>query len=301
MYVILGGTGNTGKQIAQTLLAAGKAVTIVSRDAAKAQDLVAKGAVVAVGDLHDSDFLTQTFRGATAVYSLVPPKWDVQDWRAYQIQIATSITLAVHSAKVPYVVNLSSMGAHFPEGAGPVSALYYLEHMLNNVPGLNVLHLRPGYFYQNLYGLLDMIKHMGVLAQPLPADHAFSLVHVTDIAAIAAIAAQRLLNLDFKGHSVQFIVGPCDYSFGEVAALISKASGNQVPFVASTTEQTVQGMIGAGIPATIAEGYGELYKAIASSGYTEGFDRQSNAYIGQISLEQFIENELKYALVGELV
>ncbi len=298
MYVILGGTGNTGKHIAETLLAAGKAVTIVSRDGAKAQDLVAKGAVVAVGDLHDSDFLTQTFRGATAVYSLVPPKWDVQDWRAYQIQIATSITLAVHSAKVPYVVNLSSMGAHFPEGAGPVSALYYLEHMLNNVPGLNVLHLRPGYFYQNLYGLLDMIKHMGMIAQPLAADFTFSMVHTTDI---ATIAAQRLLNLDFKGHSVQFVVGPRDYTFEEAAAIISKASGNQVPFVASTTEQTVQGMIGAGIPATIAEGYGELYKAIASSGYTEGFDRQSNAYIGQISLEQFVENELKYALVGEPV
>ena len=298
MYVILGGTGNTGKQIAETLLAAGKAVTIVSRDAAKAQDLVAKGAVVAIGDLHDSDFLTQTFRGATAVYTLVPPKWDVQDWRAYQIQIATSITLAVHSAKVPYLVNLSSMGAHLPESAGPVSGLYYLEHMLNNVPGLNVLHLRAGYFYQNLYGLLDMIKHLGVIAQPLPADHAFSFVHVNDI---ATIAAQRLLNLDFKGQSVQFAVGPRDYSFGEAAALISKASGNQVPFVTSTTEQTVQGMIGAGIPATIAEGYGELYQAIVSSGYTAGFDRQSNAYIGQISLEQFIENELKYALVGELV
>lgn len=295
MYVILGGTGNTGKQIAQTLLAAGKAVTIVSRDATKAQDLVAKGAKVAVGDLHDSDFLTQIFRGATAVYSLVPPKWDVQDWRAYQIQIATSITLAVHSAKVPYVVNLSSMGAHLPEGAGPVSALYYLEHMLNNVPGLNVLHLRPGYFYQNLYGLLDMIKHMGVIAQPLAGDFTFSMVHTADI---AAIAAQRLLNLDFKGHSVQFVIGPRDYTFEEAAAFISKASGNQVPFVASTTEQTVQGMIGAGIPATIAEGYGELYKAIASSGYVDGFDRQSNAYIGQITLEQFIENELKYALVG---
>ena len=60
-------------------------------------------------------------------------------------------------------------------------------------------------------------------------------------------------------------------------------------------------MIGAGIPATIAEGYGELYQAIASSGYTAGFDRQSNAYVGQISLEQFVENELKYALVAEPV
>lgn len=234
MYVILGGTGNTGKQIAETLLAAGKAVTIVSRDAAKAQDLVAKGAKVAVGDLHDSDFLTQTFRGATAVYSLVPPKWDVQDWRAFQIQIATSITLAVHSAKVPYVVNLSSMGAHLPEGAGPVSGLYYLEHMLNNLPGLNVLHLRPGYFYQNLYGFLDMIKHMGVLAQPLATDYAFTMAHTSDI---ANVAAQRLLALDFKGDTVQFISGPRNYSFGEAAALIGKATGTQVPFISSTTEQ----------------------------------------------------------------
>ncbi len=298
MYVILGGTGNTGKQIAETLLAVGKAVTIVSRDAAKAQDLVAKGAKVAIGDLHDSDFLTQTFRGATAVYSLVPPKWDVQDWRAFQTQIAIAITLAVHSAKVPYVVNLSSMGAHLPEGAGPVSGLYYLEQMLNNVPGLNVLHLRPGYFYQNFYGLLDMIKHMGVLAQPLAADHAFTMVHTSDI---ANVAAQRLLALDFKRNSVQFISGPRNYSFGEAAALIGKATGTEVPFVSTTTEQSVEGMIGAGLPTAIAEGYGDLYKAINQRSYTAGFDPKTNVSFGEIALEQFIENELKYALVTEAV
>ena len=298
MYVILGGTGNTGKQIAETLLAAGKAVTIVSRDAAKAQDLVAKGAKVAIGDLHDSDFLTQTFRGATAVYSLVPPKWDVQDWRAFQTQIAIAITLAVHSAKVPYVVNLSSMGAHLPEGAGPVSGLYYLEQMLNNVPGLNVLHLRPGYFYQNFYGFLDMIKHMGVLAQPLAADHAFTMVHTSDI---ANVAAQRLLALDFKRNSVQFISGPRNYSFGEAAALIGKATGTEVPFVSTTTEQSVEGMIGAGLPTAIAEGYGDLYKAINQRSYTAGFDPKTNVSFGKIALEQFIENELKYALVTEAV
>lgn len=298
MYVILGGTGNTGKQIAETLLAAGKAVTIVSRDAAKAQDLATKGAKIAVGDLHDVDFLTQTFRGATAVYSLVPPKWDVQDWRAFQTQIATSITLALHNVKVPYVVNLSSMGAHLPEGAGPVSGLYYFEQMLNNVPGLNVLHLRPGYFYQNLYGFLDMIKHMGVLAQPLAADYAFTMVHTNDI---ADVAAQRLLALDFKGNSVQFISGPRNYSFGEAAALIGKATGTEVPFVSTTPEQSVEGMIGAGLPAAIAEGYGDLYKAINQSSYTAGFDPKTNVSFGKIALEQFIENELKYALVAETV
>ena len=222
----------------------------------------------------------------------------MQDWRAFQTQIATAITLAVHSAKVPYVVNLSSMGAHLPEGAGPVSGLYYLEQMLNNVPGLNVLHLRPGYFYQNFYGFLDMIKHMGVLAQPLAADHAFTMVHTSDI---ANVAAQRLLALDFKGSSVQFISGPRNYSFGEAAALIGKTTGTEVPFVSTTPEQSVEGMIGAGLPAAIAEGYGDLYKAINQSSYTAGFDPKTNVSFGKIALEQFIENELKYALVTEAV
>lgn len=298
MYVIIGGTGHTGKHITETLLAAGKAVTIVSRDASKAEDLVAKGAKLAVGDLHDTDFLTKTFTGATAVYSLVPPKWDVAHWRTYQVQIATSIALALHSAKVPYVVNLSSMGAHLPEGAGPVSGLFYLEQMLNTIPGLNVLHLRPGYFYQNLYGVLDMIKHMGVIAQPLPADFKFNFVHTSDI---AAVAAQRLLALDFTDHSVQYIAGPKDYSFADAAAFISQATGKVVPFVTSTVEQSVEGMIGAGIPAAIAEPYGEFYGSFSSARYLADFDRKTNVIEGQITLEQFVKNEFKYALEGALV
>lgn len=298
MYVILGGTGNTGKRIAETLLAAGKTVTIVSRDDSKAQALVEKGANLAVGDLHDTAFLTKTFQGATAVYSLIPPKWDVQDWRAAQVQVAASITLALHSAKVPYVVNLSSMGAHLPEGAGPVSGLYYFEHLLNNVPGLNVLHLRPGYFYQNFYGFVGMIQHMGALAQPLPADYTFTLVHTNDI---ADIAAQRLLALDFQGSAVQFVSGPRDYSFGEAAALIGKATGSEVPFVSTTKEQAVEGMIGAGLPVTIAKGYGDLYQAIVQSNYTDGFDPKTNVYYGKVSLDQFVAEELKYALQPEVV
>jgi len=298
MYVILGGTGNTGKRIAETLLAAGKAVTIVSRDASKAQALVEKGATLAVGDLHDTAFLSKTFQGATAVYSLIPPRWDVTDWRAFQVQLAASITLALHSAKVPYVVNLSSMGAHLPEGAGPVSGLYYFEHLLNNVPGLNVLHLRPGYFYQNFYGFVGMIQHLGALAQPLPADHTFTMVHTKDI---ADIAAQRLLTLDFQGSSVQFVSGPRNYSFGEAAALIGKATGTEVPFVTSTTEQAVEGMIGAGLLPAIAQGYGDLYDAIAQSNYTDGFDPKTNVYYGKVGFEQFVEEELKYALLPEVV
>jgi uncharacterized protein YbjT (DUF2867 family) len=291
MYVILGATGNTGKRISESLLAAGKQVTVVSRDAEKVKDLVAKGATAAIGDLHDVAFLTQTLKGATAVYTLIPPKWDIQDWRKYTMQIATSLTLAIAQSGVKNVVNLSSQGAHLPEGAGPVSGLYYFEQMLNNVPNLNVLHLRPGYFFENLYGVKDMIQHMGILAQPLPADTKVTMVHTKDI---ANVATQKLLALDFKGSSVQFIGGTGERTFSEVVSILSKAIGKDVPFIESSREDFINGMKGVGIPETIAVGYADLNHALDKLNYQEGFERSAENTT-PTSLEWFVENEYKYA------
>jgi uncharacterized protein YbjT (DUF2867 family) len=290
MYVIVGATGNTGKRISESLLAAGKQVTVVSRDAEKVIDLVAKGAKAAIGDLHDVAFLTQTLKGATAVYTLIPPKWDIQDWRAYQMRIATSLTLAIAQSDVKHVVNLSSQGAHLPEGAGPVSGLYYFEQMLNNVPNLNVLHLRPGYFFENLYGSSDMIKHLGILAQPFPSDARVTMVHTKDI---AEMGAKRLLNLDFEGSSIQFIGGTTERTFGEVVSIVGKTIGKDVHYVVSSPEDFVNGMKGVGIPETIGLGYAELYKALNTPQYLEGFTRNAENTT-PTSFEWFVENEYKY-------
>lgn len=291
MYVIVGATGNTGKRISEALLAAGKQVTVISRDAEKVKDLIAKGATAAIGDLHNVAFLAQTFKGAEAVYTLIPPKWDIQDWRAYQMQIATSLTLAIAQSGVKNVVNLSSQGAHLPEGAGPVSGLYYFEQMLNNVPNLDVLHLRPGYFFENLYGVKDMIQHMGILAQPLPAETKVTMVHTKDI---AEVATQKLLALDFKGSSVQFIGGTGERTFGEITSIIGKAIGKDVPYIVSSREDFINGMKGVGIPETIAVGYADLNRALNESSYQEGFQRSVDNST-PTSLEWFIENEYKYA------
>jgi uncharacterized protein YbjT (DUF2867 family) len=291
MYVITGATGNTGKRISEALLAAGKPVTVISRDAEKVKDLVAKGAIAAIGDLHDVAFLAQTFKGATAVYTLIPPKWDVQDWRTYQMQIASCVTLAIAQSGVKNVVNLSSQGAHLPEGAGPVSGLYYFENLLNNVPNLNVLHLRPGYFMENLYGVKDMIQHAGIFAQPLAAETKVTMVHTRDI---AAAAVKRLLALDFTGSSVQFVAGNAERSFDEVVSIISKALGKEVPYIVSSREDFVNGMKGVGIPETIAVGYADLYKALDTPDYGAGYVR-TLGNTTPTTLEWFVENEFKYA------
>ncbi len=291
MYVISGATGNTGKRIAEALLAEGKQVTVISRDGEKVKDLVAKGATAAIGDLHDLAFLTATLQGATAFYTLIPPKWDVQDWRAYQMKIATVLSVAIAQSGVKNVVNLSSQGAHMPEGAGPVSGLYYFEQMLNSIPDLNVLHLRPGYFFENLYGVKDMIQHMGILAQPLPAETKVTMVHTRDI---AEIATKRLLSLDFQGNSVEFIAGTAERTFGEVVSLVGKAIGKDVNYIVSSPEDFIGGMKGVGIPETIAVGYAHLYAAINTNDYQLGYTRTAENST-PTSLEWFVENEFKYA------
>jgi uncharacterized protein YbjT (DUF2867 family) len=292
MYVILGATGNTGGAIAASLLKAGKAVTAVGRDAAKLENLKNQGATIAIGDITDSAFLTKTFAGATAVYTLVPPNYGVTDWRAYTIKVATATTLALAAAKVPNVVNLSSIGAHLPEGAGPVSGLYYMEQMLNNIPNLNVLHLRAAYFMQNFYGSLGMFKHMHINGTPAGADAVSPIVHVRDI---AAVAAERLLSLGYTGSNVEFVAGAEDLNFAEMTAIVGKGIGKpELAYVQFSREDNLNGMLGAGLPPEIAKGFAAMFDVIADGRMMDGYAR-TEANTTPTSLAWFAENELKYA------
>ena len=292
MYVITGASGNTGKIIATTLLEAGKNVKVISRNAENVADLVAKGAIAAIGDLHDAAFLTEAFRGATAVYTLIPPSWAVNDWRKYQIQTGFAIASAIQAASVPYVVNLSSQGAHLPEGAGPVSGLFYLEQMLNSIPGLHVKHLRAGFFMQNFYAFAGMIKHLNLYGSSLKADLKIPVVHTSDI---ASVAAAELLALDFSSNSVRFVAGAADLTMAEVTTLLGKAIGNPaLPYVQFSPEDELQGALQNGLPLTIAEGYRDLYNALNYGNYQEGFVRDAKVTT-PTTFEWFAENEFKHA------
>jgi uncharacterized protein YbjT (DUF2867 family) len=295
MYIITGATGHTGKRISENLLAAGHPVKVISRSTDKVSELVEKGAVPAIGDLADADFLTQTFKGATAIYLMIPPKWDVSDWRAYQRLLSEAFVSALKASGVQKVVLLSSQGAHLLEGAGPVSGLAELEQALKSVEGLNVLSLRPGYFMENLYASVDMIQHAGIHGSSLKSDVRFPIVHTRDI---AAVATQRLLELNFSGHTHEFIGGAADLSMQEVTTIIGKAIGKpELPYIVFSPADAKAGMEQAGLPATIADGYIELFSALNSGIYQEGYHR-SPKITTPTTVEWFVENELKHAFKG---
>ena len=292
MYIITGATGHTGKRISEALLAAGKSVTVVSRNAEKVADLVAKGAVSAIGDLADADFLTQTFKGATAIYLMIPPVWDVTDWRAHQRTQSEAFLKAMKASGVKKVVLLSSQGAHLLNGAGPVSGLAELEHGLRDIEGLDVLALRPGYFMENLYSAVGMIQHAGIYGTVLRGDLRFPIVHTRDI---ADAAIKHLLELGFTGQTHQFVGGAADLSMREVTATIGKAIGKPaLPYVEFSPADAKAGMIQAGLAETIADGYVELFSALNSGIYQEGYERTA-ANTTPTSFEWFVENELKHA------
>ena len=75
---ITGATGNIGSKLVPILINAGAHVRVIGRDAEKLKSFVANGAKAYVGDINDSAFLAQAFRGSDVVFSLIPPLYNAE-------------------------------------------------------------------------------------------------------------------------------------------------------------------------------------------------------------------------------
>lgn len=284
-YVITGSLGNISKPVAEQLVKAGHDVTVITHRAENQSAIEALGAKAAVGTVEDAAFLAQIFAGADAVYTMVPPKWDAPDWKGYIGSIGANYAEAIRQANVKYVVNLSSIGAHLPDGCGPVSGLYRVEQHLNALEGVHVKHLRPAYFYGNLFSNIGMIKQAGIIGGNYAlSEKAMPIVHTDDI---AKIAAGHLLQLNFSGKTSEYIASD-EVSTTQIAATLGAAIGKpELPWVQFTAEQTLQGMTGMGLPEEAAKNYVEMGEAMHSGKMGEDYFNNRPAQLGAVKLEDF--------------
>jgi uncharacterized protein YbjT (DUF2867 family) len=286
-YVITGSSGNISRPLSEKLLSAGHDVTIVGRNEEHLKSLTSKGAKAAIGELEDPAFLNSAFAGADAVYTMFPPQYASLDLSAYKEQ-AAKYAGAIKANGIKYVVNLSSIGAHMPEGCGPVSGLHYAEQELNKLTDVNVLHLRPGYFFINFYGSLGIVKDMHIIGNNSGDNKAtIILSHPADI---ADAAAEELLNLSFKGHSVRYLASD-ERTQGEVAQVLGTAVGQPgLPWVAFTDEQSYDGMTHAGLPGEMAKKYVEMGVAMRTGKMWEDFLHHRPQSFGKTKLEDFAKD-----------
>jgi uncharacterized protein YbjT (DUF2867 family) len=260
MYVITGATGNIGRTLAEILLDAGKPVKVIGRSADRLKPLADKGAEIAVGSLEDEAFLTETFRGATAVYAMIPPDLQAEDVRKYQNQIGEAIANAIVKAGVTHVVHLSSLGAHLPDKTGPITGLYDQEQRLNKFDSVNVLHLRPTYFLENLMAFIPMIRNMGMSGSAVKSDIVFPMIATQDI---AKEAAERMIMLDFSGHTVKELLGQRDVSMREAMGILGAAAKiTDLKYVEFPYDEAEKAIQQAGLSADMARSYVELQRCV---------------------------------------
>jgi len=257
MIVINGVTGNTGKVAAEALLARGKKVRVVVRDAQKGAPFAAKGADVAVADLRDTKAFTKALDGAEGVYLLLPPAYGEKSFRAYQDATSASIATAVRDAKVPHAVLLSSVGANLPSGTGPIAGLYVLEKQLGEIASTKSTFIRAGFFMENLGQSLAGLPG-GVLPSFLPADLPIDMIATKDIGTVAADALaagpkQRVINLG----------GPA-VTMTEVAAILTRLTGKSITVAEAPLDAVVPALTGAGLTEDMAKLYQELFAGFGS-------------------------------------
>lgn len=260
MYAIVGATGNIGSQITDILLAKGEKVRVIGRSAARLQRFVDKGTESAVGDLKESAFAARAFTGATAVFAMIPPELTALDFRAYQYEIGENIATGIKKSGVRFVVNLSSQGAELPDGTGPIIGLHDQEERLNRLEGVNILHLRPTYFMENLLMNIPLINRMSIAGSAVRGNLQFAMIATRDI---AVHAAERLVRRDFEGKQVQDLLGQRDLSLDDAIAVIGRRIGiPDLKYVQFSYEDAAKGMTEMGISANVSSHFIEMYKAL---------------------------------------
>lgn len=290
-YVITGSIGNISKPIIEKLLAAGHQVSVITSSENRVGDIEAIGAKALVGSVEDVTFVTNAFAGADAVYTMVPPVWDAGDWKGHIAKVGKTYAHAIAANNIQYVVNLSSIGAHLHEGAGPVSGLHRVELLLNGLAGSNVLHIRPGYFFSNFFGSIGLVKHMNILGSNLAAD---SLMVLSDTSDIAESVADALLKLDFTGHTVKYLASD-ERPAAEIAKVLGEAIGNSnLPWVEFTDEQNLSGLLQAGLTQEVSHNYTEMGAAMRKGIMAEDYLKNKPAFLGKVKLEDFAK---KFAAV----
>jgi uncharacterized protein YbjT (DUF2867 family) len=280
---ITGALGNIGEPLAEILIKNGHEVTVISNDPQKAGAIEAFGGKAAIGSVSDVDFLTNAFKGADAIYTMVPPNWSVSNYRQYIAETGKKYLEVIKASGVRRVVNLSSIGAHLDDGTGPIAGLHDVEQILNTLDGVAIKHLRPGLFYVNFFFDIGTIRKMGAMGNNYGPHTKLVMAHPRDIAKVAA----QELQTPFEGKSYRYIAGE-EREIADVVKILGAAIGKpELPWVQFSDQETFAGMIAAGMSEAIASTYVEMGHAIGSGILFEDFHMHQPKSLESTKLSDF--------------
>ncbi|HEY8894943.1 MAG TPA: NAD(P)H-binding protein [Niastella sp.] len=281
---ITGSLGNIGRSLTMQLVAQGHEVRVISSNAAKTAGIQQLRATPLIGSVEDYDFVKNAFAGSDAVYCMIPPNFSAPSYNTFTINVGKNYARAIKENDIKYVVNLSSSGSPLA-GTWPLGSYQNLETWLNELPSVNVLHLRPGGFYTNFFGSIELIKYQGIIGNNFGAESNLVMSHPEDIAEAAATA---LSSLSFTGKNILYIVS--DKKSGrEIAQILGNAIGKpELSWVQFPDEQLLQALLQNGFSKEAAQHYiVDMGIAIREGLLEKHYEKNEHPVFGRRSFTEF--------------
>jgi uncharacterized protein YbjT (DUF2867 family) len=222
MYAITGITGQVGGAVAENLLAEGKQVRAVVRNAGKGKAWAQRGCEVALAEMNDPDALTEAFAGAKGVFVLLPPIFDPSPGFPEAREAIESIRRALVAAMPARVVCLSTIGGQV-ERPNLLNQLHWMEKAIGDLQ-LAITFLRPAWFMENCAWDIAPARELGVIPSFLqPLEKPVPMVATSDV---GKVAAELLLSSETPG--VVELEGPESISPNRIAAAFGQLLGKEV-------------------------------------------------------------------------
>jgi uncharacterized protein YbjT (DUF2867 family) len=246
MIFVLGATGKVGRHLVPALLDAGATVRALTRDPAKAR--LDPRAEAVRGDLDTAD-LPALLDGADRVFVLT---------QGHSADREAAVARAAARTGVTHLVKLSTTGVHFGQ-QDPITLAHAEAEQAVREAGPAWTILRPGAFMDNRFAWLGSIRGENAVYVP-ETDPPSALVHVRDIAAVAALA---LTTSGHEGATYELTGGEALTAERQVA-ILAEAIGRPLKYVEETESAARDRMIqGYGWPAKVVDGFFALKRESA--------------------------------------
>lgn len=281
MFIIMGATGHVGSAVAETLLRENHPVTVVTRDAEKAERFRPLGAEIAVADLHDVETMRSVFRVGKRLFLLNPPAAPQTDTDAVEKETVRHLLAAVDGSGLEKIVAESTYGAQPGAHLGDLNTLHEMEEGLRAQPIPHSI-IRAAFYFSNWDSMLEPARKDGILPTMYPADLKMPMVAPADLGAVAA--GLLLQPVDQQG--VHYVEGPERYSPADVASAFGKAIGAAVKPVVTPRAQWEQAYRDLGFSQAAARSYKRMTDITVDGAY----EQPVTPLHGSIRLQAYVDD-----------
>jgi NAD(P)H dehydrogenase (quinone) len=246
MLLVSGASGQLGRAVINHLLSTYKIpaaqIIALTRDTSKLSDLAAQGLTVRKADFATPTGLADAFKGATRALIISTSSLEPG---ARQGQHANAVK-AAETAGVGHLVYTSMPN---PDTSAVLFAPDHLstEKAIAGSKISNWTILRNNWYFENLFMSLPNAFKSGT-QYTAAAQGKTPYIARDDLARAAA----AVLASSSSGKNTYTLTGAKAYTTDEVAKLVSDGSGKPLAVVHVPVEGLVQGMIGAGLPESMA-------------------------------------------------